>query len=50
MPARARDWTPGDEPRPEGEGWEVYAGDLMWVAGFTGVELPAGSRSTISAG
>ena len=42
MPARARDATPGDEPRPEGEGWEGDGDQLIWVAGFTEGGAPYG--------
>jgi hypothetical protein len=39
---RARDWTSGEEPRPEGEDWQEYGGELMWVAGFTEGGAPYG--------
>lgn len=39
---RARDWTSGHEPRPEGAAWEEHGGELMWVAGYTEGGAPYG--------
>ena len=36
------DRTSCDEPMPEGEDWEEYGGDLMWVAGLTEGGAPYG--------
>src|SRR6266571_2161518 len=37
-----RAWTSGDEPRPEGDGWEDYGGERMWVVGHTEGGVPYG--------
>lgn len=41
---RRRDGSFGfsDEPRPEGDDWEEYGGELMWVAGYTEGGAPYG--------
>ena len=41
-PRRARGWSSGDEPRAEGEDWEEYGGELMWVVGRTEGGAPYG--------
>jgi len=39
---RRRDCSLEDEPRPEGDDWEEYGGELMWVAGHTEGGAPFG--------
>ena len=39
---RCRAATQGNEPRLEGDGWQEYGGELMWVMGFTEGGAPYG--------